>query len=356
MNSILGFAQVLERKAPTPDAQKSIGHILRAGRHLLELINEVLDIARIEANRLSLSSEPVNVSQAVSEAVALIQPLADQRSCTIQDHISAHSTEWVAADRQRLAQVLLNLLANAVKYNKPGGSVTLSCSPFEGHLRISVADTGHGIAAEKMPLLFTPFERIGGEALASEGTGLGLALSRGLMEAMGGHISAESTFGVGSVFHLDLLPAENPQHRLERTRKDGAKPADDGVSASLLYIEDNLANLSLIETILSDRPHIQLQSSLQGRLGFELARQHRPDLILLDLHLPDMTGDEVLRLLKSDMTTRNIPVIVISADATTRHMERILAGGAAAYLTKPLEVDQFLGTVERLLAAKATKS
>ncbi len=352
MNSILGFAQVLQRKSPTPDAQKSIGHILKAGRHLLALINEVLDIARIEADRLSLSSEPVSVSQAVAEAVALIQPLADERGCTLHDEVKADA-QWVAADRQRLAQVLLNLLANAVKYNRPGGSVTLSCAPREGVLRITVADTGHGIAADKMPLLFTPFERIGGEARASEGTGLGLALSRGLMEAMGGTITAESTLGVGSAFHLDLPPAEDPQQRLHRRRIDGTDAPADDLDASFLYIEDNLANLSLIETILSDRPHLLLHSAVQGRLGLELARQHHPDLILLDLHLPDMTGDHVLRQLKSDDATRHIPVIVISADATTRHIKQILADGAAAYLTKPLDVDEFLATVERLVRPKS---
>jgi PAS domain S-box-containing protein len=354
MNSILGFAQLLERRAPTPEQRRSIEHILKAGRHLLKLINEVLDISRIEADRLQLSLEPVHVGSVLHEALSLIQPLAAQRGCRIEGDAALTSEEYVVADRQRLTQVLLNVLSNAVKYNRPGGSVYLSYEPAdEGEgLWIRVRDTGPGIAAEKMERLFVPFERLGAEQLGVEGTGLGLALSRRLVEAMGGVMTAESAVGQGSTFAIRLAQAESPLDRLERgghagtVRAEAAPPED---SRTLLYIEDNLANLSLIETILSERPGITLRSALQGRLGLDLAWEHRPDLILLDLHLPDMAGEEVLARLQSHPRTREIPVVVISADATPGSVERLLQAGARRYLTKPLDVELFLKSIDEIL-------
>jgi signal transduction histidine kinase len=255
---------------------------------------------------------------------------------------------------------MLNLLSNAVKYNRPGGVVSVSCAKVNGaegseRLRMRVHDTGYGITPEKLDRLFTPFERLGAEQSEVEGTGLGLALSKRLVEAMGGGLSVETTAGVGCTFTVELPVVENPVDRLVQDggRRAMRETAGAGRTATVLYIEDNLANLSLIETILAGRPEITLMSALQGQLGIELAWQHGPDLILLDLHLPDISGDEVLRKLRADERTRRTPVMVISADATSGRTQRLMEAGADAYMTKPLDVDDFLDTVDRLLAGEA---
>jgi PAS domain S-box-containing protein len=356
MNSILGFAQVLARKPLAPDQRKSVDYILKAGNHLLNLINEVLDIARIEADRMPLSPEPVRVSGVVQEALTLIGPLATTRGCSVSESVTGSQDAYVLADRQRLTQVLLNLVSNAIKYNRIGGSVQITTQPVgDDRLALRVTDTGRGIAPADLPRLFAPFERLGAATSGEEGTGLGLALSKRLVEAMGGTMGVESTPGTGSTFWLELPLVESPEARLQRTRAahpDGAVAPDVGPTGTLLYIEDNLANLSLIETILADRPGIRLYSALQGRLGLALATEHCPDLILLDLHLPDMAGDDVLLQLRADARTAATPVVVISADATAGHIARILAAGANAYLTKPLDVDRFLSTVDTVLKRK----
>jgi PAS domain S-box-containing protein len=362
MNSILGFAQLLARRDPTPDQQRAVDQILRAGGHLLNLINEVLDIARIEANRQPLSLEPVRVDVVVAEAVSLIRPLAAEHDCRVQEPDTAPGVH-VCADRQRVVQVLLNLLSNAVKYNRPGGSVRVDVRevpPAEGGggrgtVRVAVHDTGPGIAPERMAELFVPFARLGAEQSGVEGTGLGLALSRRLAEAMGGALTAESTPGAGSTFTLELPADSDPLERLASAPERGAaaEGAAAGREAKLLYIEDNLANLSLIETLLASRHEITLLTAMQGTMGLYLAWEQAPDLVLLDLHLPDLAGDEVLRRLRADPRTAATPVVVISADATPGRIERLLAAGADAYLTKPLDLDEFLETVDRLLAAKA---
>ncbi len=355
MNSILGFAQLLERRELEPDERRSVEHILRGGRHLLNLINEVLDIARIEANRQQLSLEPVRASTVIPEALSLIRPLGLQRGCTIEEG-DGDPDVYVRADRQRLTQVLLNLLSNAVKYNRPNGSAGIvwekSGTPERPKLRIGVRDTGPGIPAENLSRIFEPFERLGAERSGEEGTGLGLALSRRLVEAMGGTLTVESEVGVGSTFWVELLQETSPLERLENgeRRRSASAPATDALPhATILYIEDNLANLTLVETILDMEPEITLLPALQGQLGIELACEHRPDLILLDLHLPDIPGAEVLRRLRSNSATRDIPVVVISADAMHGSVERLMRSGANAYLTKPLDVDQFIETVRRFL-------
>jgi PAS domain S-box-containing protein len=356
MNSILGFAQVLARRELPADQARGVDHILRAGRHLLNLINEVLDISRIEANEQQLSLEPVRLDASVSETVSLIRPLAAQHGCEVDDG-GLPPDLYVLADRQRLAQVLLNLLSNGVKYNHPGGRVWITCDPAEGEdgtHRISVHDTGPGIPPERAEELFVPFARLGAEMSEVEGTGLGLALSRRLVEAMGGELTVTSKLGLGSAFHVRLRAVESPLLRL--ARREAAVPAApaDGAGgakpARLLYVEDNLANVSLIETILAGRPQVTLVTALQGRLGLDLARQHGADLILLDLHLPDIPGDEVLARLRADPRTAGIPVVVISADATPGRIDRLLEAGAHAYLTKPLDVDQFLDVVDGILS------
>jgi PAS domain S-box-containing protein len=356
MNSILGFGQLLARGPLPPEQRKGVGHILTAGRHLLRLINEVLDIARIESGRQTLSLEPVRLSLVAQEAIALARPLAAQRSITLLEGAFPEGEPFVTADRQRLSQVLLNLLSNAVKYNREAGEVRISAervpadADFGERVRIRVADTGPGVDPEHRGQLFVPFARLGAEHTEVEGTGLGLALSQRLVEAMGGSLVLEESSAEGSTFAVDLLLARDPAQGL------GARtPSPLGVGSrirspvTLLYVEDNLANLSLVETILSERPGWKTIPALQGRLGTELAREHAPDLVLLDLHLPDVQGDEVLRRLRGDERTSRIPVVMISADATPRTIDRLLAEGADAYLTKPLDVDEFLKAIDRLL-------
>jgi PAS domain S-box-containing protein len=349
LNAVLGFAQILEMEDPTPDQRESVRQILAAGRHLLGLIDEVLDASRIATGRLSLSSEPVSVTDALTEAADLIRPLAMERGIRVR--IDDANGLHVQADRQRLKQVLLNLLSNGVKYNREGGDILVTWQHVTpDRLAIRVADTGIGIASEAMPRLFDPFDRLGAEMSGVEGTGLGLALSKGLIEAMGGTVKAESEAGAGSAFTIELHRAEPPVDRFEREwGAHGAASGQVTPSRTILYIEDNLSNLRLIERIISERPQIRLLSAMQASLGLELARDHRPDLILLDLHLPDMAGDEVLRRLREDPTTRTIPVVMISADATQTQINRLLAAGADDYLTKPLNVARFLQTVEAIL-------
>jgi CheY-like chemotaxis protein len=353
LNAVLGFAQLLEMDPLTPEQHGRVSRILRGGRHLLDLINEVLDIARIEAGRLQLSPEPVRLTDALRETIDLIRPLAAERRITVQLAPMSDAECYAIADHQRLKQVLLNLLANAVKYNREGGSVTVSCTALaDGRKRVAVADTGPGIPPEKQRRLFQPFDRLGAEATEVEGTGLGLVLAKGLVEAMGGTITFESRLGQGSTFAVELRGAESPLGRHERLGETSASvPPVEAAQATrtVLYIEDNLPNLELIEQILARWPWVHLLSAMQGRLGLELAVQHRPDLILLDLHLPDLDGSAVLRQLQEREATRAIPVIVISADATPGQIDRLLAQGVRAYLTKPLDVPRFLSLARAVL-------
>ena len=351
LNAVLGFAQVLEMDDLTTEQHDSLSHISRGGRHLLELINEVLDISRIEARQMTLSPEPVAVAELLTEVIGLIAPLAAGRSITL-DRTASGCDAYVLADRQRLTQVLLNLLANAVKYNRDRGSVTVACAGTEGdRLRIRVTDTGYGIRPDQLDRLFRPFERLGADQAGVEGTGLGLALSKGLVEAMGGTIGVESELDRGTTFWVELGIVEGPLETYERRRPAVAPTvtAKSGRTRKLLLIEDNQANGKLVERILARRPDIELLSATQGRLGLELAREHRPDLVLLDLHLPDMPGPEILRRLQGYPETRDIPVIIISADATKKQMTRLIGEGAAGYLTKPLDVAAFFELIDGIL-------
>jgi PAS domain S-box-containing protein len=359
MNSILGFGQLLQRYGLPPEQARSVEHILKAGRHLLNLINEVLEIARIEANQQQLSLEPVHAATLLNEALALVRPTAEQRPVQLAMHAPHGTDAYLRADQQRLMQVMLNLLSNAIKYNRAGGAVELLARPGQGadgsaSLAIGVRDTGPGIPADRLGELFVAFSRLGAERSGIEGTGLGLALSRKLVELMGGQLRVESTVGEGSTFWVELPVTDSPRQRLEPGRTDPPRPERAARPArTILYVEDNLANLDLVETILFDRPEIELIPALQGRLGLQLAREHKPDLILLDLHLPDISGEMVLHELGADDRTRGIPVLVISADATTRRVERLRSAGARDYLTKPFDVDQFLAAVDAALDAEA---
>jgi len=352
LNSILGFGQLLDRQAPSETQRPRIRYILSAGRHLLNLINEVLDISRIEAGTLQLSVEPVCLEEAISEALDLMRPLAAERSISLSTNDSLDNTTYVLADRQRLKQVLLNLLSNAVKYSAVEGSVTVSFAESGTRFtRISVRDTGAGIPLDKLARLFTPFDRLGAEQSTVEGTGLGLALCQRLVQAMHGTVGVSSTLGNGSTFWLDLPRAQSPLQTVPATRAGSvSKETSTEDVRRLLYIEDNFSNVTLVDQMLAERPTLELMTAMQGRVGLELARQHSPDLILLDLHLPDVPGWQVLAQLKADHLTREIPVVVISADATPQQIKRLLSGGACAYLTKPLDIPEFFRVIDEALS------
>jgi signal transduction histidine kinase/CheY-like chemotaxis protein len=354
LNAVLGFSQLLELDELTPDQEQAVGQITKGGRHLLDLINEILDISQIETGKLALSPEAVNVSDVVGETVDLVRPLAANRGIHMLGSERTACDVYAFADRQRLKQILLNLLGNGIKYNREGGTVSITCArPEPGTLRIQVADTGPGIPQEHFSLLFTPFERLGAEQSTVEGTGIGLALSRRLAEVMGGTLGVESTVGRGSTFWVDLPIVEGPVQRIERLDSLAGTSVVDSTSAAdqpaVLHVEDNLSNIQLIERVLAQRPGVQLIPAMQGRLGVELARQHKPILILLDLNLADVSGEEVLGMLRDDPATAHIPVAIVSADAMPRQVQRLLSRGATAYLTKPIDVRQLLELVDKSL-------
>lgn len=353
LNAVLGFAQLLEMDPLSPEQQESLGYILKAGRHLLDLINEVLDIARIEAGRLSITPEPVSLSEVTREALALTAPLAAERAVHMRCEVADDDAHCVLADRQRLKQVLLNLLSNAVKYNRVGGEVAVCYETLQGRVRIRVTDTGPGIPPDKQQRLFIPFERLGTVQGGVEGTGLGLALSRRLTEAMGGAVGVESQVGQGSTFWVELPLIETPETARERPVEEiRTRPAVGRAherSHSVLYIEDNLSHLELIEQLLTRRPGVRLLSAMQGRIGLNLAREHRPDLILLDMHLPDVPGSEILHRLQADLRTRLIPVVALSSDPSPEQVERLLASGAHACLAKPIDVKELMAILDQAL-------
>jgi PAS domain S-box-containing protein len=358
LNSILGFGQLLERSELASGQAKGVEHILKAGRHLLNLINEVLEIARIEANREQFSFESVRARTLLDEALDLIRPTASQASIRVGYPDPADvDGAFVRADSQRLMQVMLNLLSNAVKYNSQHGSLDVlvrrNGSPGSGGtLVIGVRDTGPGIPADRLEELFVPFSRLDAQAAGIEGTGLGLVLSKRLVEAMGGSLRVESEPGRGTTFWVELPLAEDPGSTPKPAPTSSTlTPAGPRPQRTIIYVEDTLANFDLVESILQSRPEIRLIPALKGRLGLQLARECDPDLILLDLHLPDVHGETVLQELSSDPRTRGIPVLVISADATPRQIERLRASGVRDYLTKPIDVERFLAAVEAGLAS-----
>jgi len=346
LNSVLGFGQLLQLDPALGEQRREhVDQIVRGGRHLLELINEVLDISRIESGTLSLSPEPVHVGEAVREAVALVQPLASERAIAV----SVESDDaYVLADHQRLKQILLNLLSNAIKYNRQGGDVAVAAERVNGHVRVEVADTGPGVPPDRLERLFEPFDRLGAEHQGIEGTGLGLALSRSLVEVMGGTLTVANRPVEGAAFLVALPATAAP----EAITVDAPEARDAVVGAAqVLYVEDNTANFRLVQELLTSRRPVEILPAIQGRLGVELARQHHPDVILLDLHLPDMGGEVVLAQLKADPATARIPVVIVTADATPGRARRLLSAGAFACVTKPFDVPEFLRTVEAALAS-----
>jgi signal transduction histidine kinase/CheY-like chemotaxis protein len=353
LNAILGFAQLLEAGSPPPTPTQTVRlqQIVKAGWYLLELINEILDLAMIESGKLSLSREPVSMSEVMLECQAMIEPQAQQHDIRLTFLPFDHT--WFAfADRTRVKQVFINLLSNAIKYNREHGTVEVKCTESTpGRLRISVEDSGEGLSAEKLTQLFQPFNRLGQEAGGEEGTGIGLVVTKQLVDLMGGTIGVESTVGAGSVFWIELIRAVTPQPATELTPPPELAPQVRGDMAqrTLLYVEDNPANLMLVEQIISDQPHVHMLSARDGRLGIELAHAHLPDVILMDINLPGISGFEALRLLREDPVTARIPVLALSANAMPRDIIKGLEAGFFRYLTKPIKVKEFIDALNMAL-------
>ncbi|HSO28519.1 MAG TPA: PAS domain-containing protein, partial [Candidatus Sulfomarinibacteraceae bacterium] len=350
LNAILGFGQLLEM-APLPQAEReSAAEILRAGRHLLTMIEGVLDFSRLDAGRVTLSIEPLDLGSLVRETVDLARPTAEGHEVTIVDLVSRDDPPVVLADRGRLAQVLLNLLSNASKFNRVGGTVTLTACRTNGRARILVADTGVGIEPERLAHIFEPLDVRPGELASRRSVGLGLALSSRLVALMDGALTVTSELGNGSTFTVELPIAAAAEPRDPSTPEIPVDRVEAGPArATILYIEDDLANLHLIERVLATRSGVRMLAAMQGRLGLELAREHRPDLILLDLHLPDVEPEETLRDLRSDERTRDIPVIVLSSDSSASLARRMVELGALDFVTKPFDMPRLLALVDGVL-------
>jgi PAS domain S-box-containing protein len=354
LNAVLGFAQLMASDNPPPsEVQKlSIDQILQAGWYLLRLINEILDLAMIESGKVSMSHEPMSLTDVLQDCEAMIKPQADQRQ--VQLHFPQLDAQlYVHADRVRVKQVMTNLLSNAIKYNREGGSVKVTCQPVSGgKIRINVSDTGLGLSVQQLAQMFQPFNRLGRENSAEEGTGIGLVVTKQLVELMGGEIGVESQVGVGSVFWIELIASSLPE--LESALPDvvttlGAASVvgvDRGERRTLLYVEDNPANLILVEQLIARRADITLLSAIDGHSGIQMARAHRPDVILMDINLPGISGYGALKILHSDPATRHIPVMALSANAMPRDIDTGLQAGFFRYLTKPIDVFEFMDALD----------
>jgi PAS domain S-box-containing protein len=339
LNAVIGFGQLLELDELEPHQTEAVQHILGAGRHLLDLINEVLDISRIESGTMTLSLEPVHLASVLDDAVLLIRPLADAAQVRLVSDSACNSDVHVVADEQRLQQVLLNLLSNAVKYNRAGGKVSVRCLQTAGdRIEIAIADTGMGMRPEQVQRLFEPFDRLGAERTDIEGTGLGLSLVKGFVEAMAGSIEAESEPGVGTTMRVRLAAVPAPGE----SREGGDRATRDLDGRTIVHIDDNPTSLQLVERLLDPLPGLRLFAARKGREGVELIRTHTPDVILLDLHLSDGDGREFLGELRRDPRTAAIPVVVLSAAVTPDEAQRLRAAGAAEVLAKPVDAAALL--------------
>jgi signal transduction histidine kinase/CheY-like chemotaxis protein len=361
LNAILGFGQLMDSGAPAPTIgqKESIDQILQAGWYLLELINEILDLSLIESGKLSLSLEPMSLTEVLADCRAMIEPQA-QKSGIRMRFPQFDGPCFVKADRTRVKQVLVNLLSNAIKYNRVGGIVEVTCRvTTPERTRISFHDTGEGLPAEKLAQLFQPFNRLGQESGAEEGTGIGLVVSKRLVELMGGEIGVESTVGVGSVFWIELNSANAPELVCDADKSAVDAPAQTlpGTQLhTLLCVEDNPANLLLIEKLVARRPDIRLLSARDGNRGIEIARASQPDVILMDINLPGISGIVALRILAQDPATAAIPVIALSANAMPHDVEKGLEAGFFRYLTKPIRVDEFMETLDVALKLSKARS
>jgi PAS domain S-box-containing protein len=354
LNAILGFAQLLESTSPLPTAsqRESIAQILKAGWHLLTLINEVLDLAMVESGQLHLSTEPVSMAEVISECQGMMDPQAQQRGIRMV-FPRLDVPYYVAGDRTRVKQVLINLLSNAIKYNREKGTVEVSCSATSPQrTRISVRDTGAGLPPEKLTQLFQRFNRLGQESSAEEGTGIGLVMSKRLVELMGGLVGVESSVGVGSVFWFELSSAASQELAADRVEPAAVSHGQVNPGTpprTLLYVEDNRANLKLVEQLIARRPDMRLLSAVNGNLGVKLAREKQPDLILMDINLPGISGIQALKFLREDSATAHIPVLALSANALPLDIEKGLEAGFFRYLTKPIKVSEFMDALNMAL-------
>jgi CheY-like chemotaxis protein len=360
LNAILGFAQLMESDSPppTPAQKESIAQILQAGWHLLKLIDEILDLAKVEAKQVPLSWEPVSLTEVMVECRGMIEPQAQQRGIQMT-YPRSDIPYFVLADRTRVKQVLINLLSNAIKYNREQGTVEVKCTESgPERIRVSVKDNGAGLNPEHLAQLFQAFNRLGQEAGGEEGTGIGLVVAKQLVELMGGEIGAESTVGAGSVFWFELHSVAEPHLFLEKDEGAASPrlhvPQGERLH-TLLYVEDNPANLKLVEQIIARHPDIRLLTAVNGNRGIEIARVSQPEVILMDINLPDISGYEALKILRSDPATTHIPIIAISANAMPPDIERSLKAGFFRYLTKPIKVFEFMEALDVALKFTAHK-
>jgi signal transduction histidine kinase/ActR/RegA family two-component response regulator len=360
LNGILGFAQLLAStpEEPLTEQQRvAVESITKGGWHLLTLINEVLDLERIESGKLRISIEPVDLAAVIAEALELMRPLADQRGVRLVCESFAEPLPLVRGDHTRVRQVVLNLLSNAIKYNREGGSVRLAVAPTrDDRLRLSVEDTGLGMSAEQLEGLYQPFNRLGREFMGIEGAGIGLAITRRLMEQMGGAMDVNSEPNKGSTFALEFAVAE----RVPTADADSSAGREDSRAAparsarKVIYVEDNPSNVALMRSILARRPQVELVVAHTGPLGLDLAQAHVPDLMIIDINLPGMNGLDLCRRIKSNPRTRDVPCIALTASAMPKDLQEGLEAGFEKYLTKPLNVAAFLKDLDSLLAVPDT--
>jgi len=354
LNSILGFAQLIRSGSPppTPEQKSSVDYILKAGWYLLALTNEILDLAVIESGSLSLSMEELSLDEVMDDCQVMLEQQALARGIRMS-FPRFDAPCHVNADRKRVTQVLSNLLSNAIKYNRPDGSVVVDWAPgITGRIRVSVTDTGDGLSADRLAQLFQPFNRLGKEASTEQGTGIGLVVSKRLVEMMGGTIGVESTVGVGSMFWFELNLSTEPRSVVGAAQVTAVAPSPSYIDTPLrtvLYVEDNPENLALVEAILSSRMDIRLLTAVEGARGVEIAREAIPDVILMDINLPGISGVEAMKILADDPATAHIPVIALTANAITTQIEYGLGAGFFRYITKPIKINEFLATLDSAL-------
>jgi signal transduction histidine kinase/ActR/RegA family two-component response regulator len=360
LNAILGFAQLVDSGLPPPTTsqKRNLEQILKAGWYLLELINEVLDLALIESGKATVSREPVSLVEVLLECRAMIEPQAQKRGIRMSFPLF-EIPQFITADRTRVKQVLINLLFNAIKYNRPGGAVSVECRPAPpASIRISVRDTGAGLSREQVAQLFEPFNRLGQEAGAEEGTGIGLVVTKRLVELMGGVIGVDSVVGEGSVFWIEMALTSAPQLVFPQAERSLVRPQlpDGTLLRTLLYVEDNPANLELVEQLIARRPDLRLLTAPDGDLGMALAREYQPEVILMDINLPGISGMQAMKILRADPSTAHIPIIALSANAVPGDVEESLQAGFFNYLTKPIRVQPFMDALDVALKFSSTVS